>query len=90
LGEILEKVAQTIRERFKIMEDFKTMTTSARGSAWILSALPFGVVFLLTMLNPGYMSSLLHDARGHYLIAIAITMQLIGMVLINRILKIKI
>lgn len=90
LAEILEKVAQTVRERFKIMEDFRTMTTASRGSAWILSALPFFVVFLLTMMNPDYMSVLLNDPRGHYLIAIAITMQLIGMVMINRILKIKI
>ncbi|HEY9501790.1 MAG TPA: type II secretion system F family protein, partial [Pyrinomonadaceae bacterium] len=36
LAEILERVAQTIRERFKLMEDFRTMTTSARGSALVL------------------------------------------------------
>jgi tight adherence protein B len=36
LAEILEKVAYTIRERFRIMEDLKTLTTSSRMSAWLL------------------------------------------------------
>src|SRR6185436_20340712 len=45
LAEILEKVAQTIRDRFKLMEDFRTMTTSSRASAWILCGLPFALVF---------------------------------------------
>ena len=36
LAEILEKVAYTIRERFRIMGDLKTLTTSSRMSAWLL------------------------------------------------------
>jgi len=90
LAEILERVAQTIRERFKLMEDFRTMTTSSRASAWILCSLPFALVFLLTAINPDYMSKLLYDPRGHYVIALAIVLQLIGMLLIRNILKIKI
>jgi len=89
LSEILEKVAQTIRERFKLLEDFRTMTTSARGSAWILCGLPFGLVFVLTIINPEYMSVLIHDQRGHYVIAVAIMLQLLGMFFIKRILNIK-
>ena len=38
LAEILEKVAYTIRERFRIMGDLKTLTTSSRMSAWLLCA----------------------------------------------------
>jgi tight adherence protein B len=90
LAEILEKVSLTIRERFKIMEDFKSMTTSARGSAWILCALPIGLVFVMTIINPDYMSVLVSDRRGHSVILVAVIMQLIGMLLIRRILKIKI
>ena len=90
LAEILEKVAQTIRERFKLMEDFRTMTTSARGSAAILCALPFVLVLVLTAINPDYMSPLLHDPRGHYVILVAVILQLMGMLVIRRILDIKV
>jgi len=90
LAEILERVSQTIRERFKVMEDFRTMTTSARLSGWILCALPFVLVFVLTLVNPEYMSVLVHDARGHWVIAFAMVWQLFGMMLIKKILAIKV
>jgi tight adherence protein B len=90
LSEILERVAQTIRERFKLLEDFRTMTTSARGSAWILCGLPFALVFVLIAINPDYMSVLINDPRGHYVIALAIVLQLAGMLMIKKILNIKI
>src|SRR6266404_1232110 len=89
LAEILEKVAQTIRERFKLMEDFRTMTTSSRGSAWILCAIPFGIVLLITLLNPDYMTLLLHDQRGHYILAAAGVLQVLGIITINRIMNIS-
>jgi tight adherence protein B len=90
LAEILEKVGETIRLRFKLMEDFRTMTTSARGSAWILCGLPFGIVGLMTLINPEYMSVLLHDQRGHYILMIAAVLMFLGIVTIKKILAIKV
>lgn len=90
LAEILEKVSGTIRERFKLMEDFRTMTTSARGSAWILCGLPFGIIFLMTAINPEYMSILIHDQRGHYILMAAAIMQFLGIITIKKILAIRI
>ena len=90
LAEILEKVAYTIRERFRILGDLKTLTTSARMSAWLLCALPIGVALAVTFLNPEYMSVLWKDPRGHYLIAIALFMQISGMLIVRKILKIQI
>lgn len=90
LGEILEKVAGTIRERFRILQDLKTLTTSSRMSAWILCALPILVTFMVTLINPTYMSVLWKDPRGHTLIAVALTMQMIGMLLVGKILRIKV
>lgn len=90
LAEILEKVAYTIRERFRILGDLKTLTTSSRMSAWLLCGLPIGVALAVTFLNPDYMSVLWKDPRGHYLIAIALTMQITGMLIVRKILQIKI
>jgi len=90
LAEILEKVAYTIRERFRIMGDLKTLTTSSRLSAWLLCGLPIFVAVAVTFLNPDYMSILWKDQRGHYLIAAAIFMQITGMLIVRKILDIKI
>jgi len=90
LAEILEKVAYTIRERFRIMGDLKTLTTSSRMSAWLLCGLPIFVVLAVTIMNPEYMSVLWNDPRGHYLIAAALFLQISGMLIIRKILQIKI
>lgn len=90
LAEILEKVAVTIRERFRIMGDLKTLTTSSRMSAWLLCGLPIFVAIAVTVMNPEYMSVLWRDERGHKLIAAAILLQVSGMLIVRKILNIKI
>jgi tight adherence protein B len=90
LAEILEKVAYTIRERFRIMGDLKTLTTSSRMSAWLLCGLPIFVTVVITIMNPEYMAILWKDQRGHYLIATALFLQATGMLIVRKILRIKI
>lgn len=90
LAEILEKVAYTIRERFRIMGDLKTLTTSSRMSAWLLCGLPIFVTFVISFMNPEYMAILWKDQRGHYLIATALFLQATGMLIVRKILNIKI
>jgi tight adherence protein B len=90
LAEILEKVAYTIRERFRIMGDLKTLTTSSRLSAWLLCGLPIFVAVAVTVMNPDYMSILWKDQRGHYMIFAAVVMQITGMLIVRKILDIKI
>ena len=90
LAEILEKVAYTIRERFRIMGDLKTLTTSSRMSAWMLCGLPIFVSIAVTVMNPEYMSILWKDQRGHVLVAVALFMQVTGMLIVRKILNIKI
>jgi tight adherence protein B len=90
LAEILEKVAHTIRERFRILEDLNTLTTSSRMSAWILCGLPVFVAVAVTVMNPDYMSVLWRDPRGHNLLFAAGFMQVMGMLIIRKMLNIKI
>jgi len=90
LAEILEKVATTIRERFRIMGDLKTLTTSSRMSAWILCGLPVFVAIAVSVMNPEYMSVLWSDPRGHKLLFAAALMQTLGMLIIRKMLRIKI
>lgn len=90
LAEILEKVAYTIRERFRILGDLKTLTTSSRMSAWLLCGLPIFVTMVITGMNPEYMSVLWKDQRGHYLIVAALFLQVTGMLIVRKILRIKI
>ena len=90
LAEILEKVATTIRERFRIMEDLKTLTTQSRLSAWVLCMLPILITVVMAVTNPNYMSVLWRDPRGHKMIAVALCMQFMGMLMVRKIMRIRI
>lgn len=90
LAEILEKVAHTIRERFRILGDLKTLTTSSRMSAWLLCGLPIFITIVISAMNPEYMSVMVRDPRGHKLIGVALLMQITGMLVVRKILRIKI
>lgn len=90
LSELLEKVAYTIRERFRIMEDLKTLTLSSRWSAWLLCGLPIFLAIYMTAMNPTYMEVMWRDPRGHNLLFIAAVMQILGMLMVQKIMKIKI
>lgn len=90
LSELLEKVAYTIRERFRIMEDLKTLTLSSRWSAWLLCGLPIFLAIYMSAMNPQYMEVMWRDPRGHNLLFIAAVMQILGMLMVQKIMKIKI
>ena len=90
LSELLEKVAYTIRERFRIMEDLKTLTLSSRWSAWLLCALPMFLAVYMSVMNPDYMNVMWRDPRGHNLLFAAAVMQILGMLMVRRIMRIKV
>jgi tight adherence protein B len=90
LAEILEKVANTIRERFRILEDLNTLTTSSRMSAWVLCAMPAFIAAMVSYINPTYMAVLWREPLGHKLLMVAGALQLMGMLVIKKIMNIKI
>ena len=90
LSELLEKVAYTIRERFRILEDLNTLTTSSRMSAWVLCAMPAFIAAMVTYINPTYMAVLWREPTGHKMLMAASALQLTGMLVIRRIMQIKI
>lgn len=90
LGEILEKVAHTIRDRFRIVEELRTLTTQSRWGAYILGALPVFLAVAATSVNPEYMNVFWTDPRGHKLIALALALQIGGIIVMRRIMNIKV
>jgi tight adherence protein B len=90
LGEILDKVAHTIRDRFRIMEELNTLTTQSRLGSYILISLPIFVALGLNIINPDYMSILWQDPLGQRMIAVALLLQAAGIIAVRRIMRIRV
>ena len=87
--EILENIGYTIRERFKLIGQIKTYTAQGRMSAGILGTLPVLFLAIISVLNPGYLKPLFQDPLGHYFIILAAFLQVVGFIMIRKIVQIK-
>jgi len=90
LSEILDLLQTTIRERFRILGQVRTLTAQARMSGWVLGALPVALAGMIYMANPVYMRLLFVTETGHKLLAAAGVLQLIGLMIIRKIVNIKV
>lgn len=86
LAEVLDNVCHTIRERNQLRRQVRALTAEGRVSAYILVALPFCVAGLLSFVNPGYVSLLLHGF-GVVLVGICVVLMVIGSLWLKKLCK---
>jgi tight adherence protein B len=89
LVEVLENIANTMRERFKFFSKLRALTAEGRISGWILGALPFVVGTLIGVLNPGYIGELFTDPLGRGILVGAIVMWSMGILWIRSLMKVE-
>lgn len=90
LSEILSNISRTVRERFKVLGQIKTFTAQGRFSGMILAFMPFAFGVLIWFIDPNYITVLINDPLGYYLLGLATVLQLIGNFLIRKIVNIDI
>lgn len=89
LAEVLEKISETIQSRIGLRMEIKTRTASGRLSGYIVGALPFLLLGVMSVLNPDYTSGLFETDIGHIMLAIGIVLECVGFVVIKKVVSIK-
>ncbi|MBO8169462.1 MAG: type II secretion system F family protein [Thermoanaerobacteraceae bacterium] len=90
LAEVLGNIATTIKERARIQGEIKTLTAQGKISGLIIGLLPLVLAVILTLINPEYIGVLVTDPVGPFLIAGGVVSQLLGALLIKKIVTIDI
>jgi tight adherence protein B len=90
LSEVLRNISHTVRERFRIQGEIRVKSAQARLSGYIVSALPFFLFFWINMVNPSYMESLYDHPFGMYILGMGVVMQVVGWLIIRKIVNVKI
>jgi tight adherence protein B len=83
-------VTDTIRERFELRRTVQTLTAQGRLSRWVLTALPIGLLLIITLINPGYIDILYSSLPGKILLVFAGISVTAGSFVIKRIVDIKV
>ena len=85
LAELLDKLASLIRERFKLRARIRAVSAQGLMSGRILSAIPMGVGVLMFVVNPQYARFFIDDPAGHEMLAFGLGLQLVGYLIIRKI-----
>jgi tight adherence protein B len=90
LAEVLDIVANTVRERAYVQRQVKVLSAEGRLSIAILAALPFGLFAYLSIMNPEYVSPLFTTMIGRVLLLAGGILMGLGIFVMTRIVKIDV
>ncbi len=90
LSELLNKVADTIREREYLERQVKTLSAEGRLSVWILGALPPGFMAYLGVANPGYLAPMFTHPFGWAMLIIMAILLVVGIFWMTRLVKVDV
>jgi tight adherence protein B len=90
LAEILDKIGYVIRERYRILGQVKALTAEGRLSGVVLIALPFVLFLVMLHIKPDYVEMLWTDPTGIKMSLFALGMQVLGALVIKKIVDIKV
>ncbi|MCB0996058.1 MAG: type II secretion system F family protein [Acidimicrobiales bacterium] len=89
LSEVLENVAETIRERNELRGQVKALSAEGRLSAMILFCLPFGIAGFVRTTNPEYLGELTQSTAGWVAVVVSIVLMGVGGLWIKKIIKVR-
>jgi tight adherence protein B len=90
LAELLDQVAETMRERSRMRGEVKALTAEGRASAMMLVIMVPALGLVMWTMNPGYMKPLFTTGTGHVLLGISAVMIGGGYLWMNSMVKIDV
>jgi tight adherence protein B len=90
LAEVLDLVAETVRERAALRRQVKSLTAEGRLSGIILTALPFLEGGAMWMLNRAYFSRLFSSPAGVSAVIVACLLLAVGIVWLRQITRVEV
>jgi tight adherence protein B len=89
-AEVLELVADTVRQRIEIRRLVRGLTAQGRLSGGILAMLPVGLLMFISTMNPTYVHPLFHSTTGLIALGASLGLVVAGGLVIRKIIQIKI
>ncbi len=90
LAEVMDKLSDVVRQRFRLLRQVQVYTAEGRMSMIALMALPPVMGFLLFILNADYVNTMFFEPLGRQMLAFAAVMQVLGFLVIRKIIRIRV
>ena len=89
LAEILDNLADVIRQRFKVKRQIKVVTAHARLTGWVLVLMPVAITAGMLVVAPDHIMTLVRDPLGVRMAAAALALWLIGFLAIRKLVDVE-
>jgi tight adherence protein B len=89
LSEVLDNLARVMRERFRVKRQVRVITAHGRMTGWVLTAMPPVLAALFMVTNPNHIRAMLNDPLGVQMIVVAVSLQIIGTLIIRKLVNIE-
>lgn len=90
MAEVLERVAEGVRERTELRRELKALTAQARLSRWVVSLLPPVLIGIITAIDPSYMKPLFTTRGGIIALVVAGVLLACGSLAMRAVTDIKV
>ena len=90
LAEILDNVADTLRERATMRRQIRVLTSEGRLSAWLLALMPFAIALYMYVVNKDYIMLLFTTKIGLMMLAGAAIALVVGILWMRKIVDIDV
>lgn len=90
LSQVLDVVHQSVDDQLELKRLLQTQTAQAKLSAQIVTIMPFLIIGIFSLVSEGFLEPFFTSAIGITLFAIAIGMQVLGIMLVRKLLKVEV
>jgi tight adherence protein B len=90
LAELLNKLSDIIRDRFRIERLIKSLTGQNRMSAWTVCSVPPFLGVFMFIREPQMMNDMLSDPMGRAMLAAALVLEIVGIIVFRKLIKVHI
>jgi tight adherence protein B len=90
LSEVLTKLGMSVRERLRLRGQVKAASGQGRLTAKVLTFMPIATLLMLRLVSPEYLGALLNDPVGRNLLGLAAVSQILGYIVMQKMIKVEV
>jgi len=90
LAELLNKLADVIRDRFRIEREIRSLTAQNRMAGWVVCSLPPFLTAFMFAMNPALMNEVISAPVGWMMLIAALVLEIVGILTFRRLLRLHI
>ncbi|EAU65580.1 type II secretion system F family protein [Stigmatella aurantiaca] len=90
MAEMFETISMVIRERFRLEGKIDALTSQGKLQGWIVASMPAVLGMVLNSMRPDLMEPMMDHMFGYVLVTVIAIMEILGILIIRRIVNIDI